>query len=183
MEPKFKIPLANGYHLTEILMQDSASCVEHLQCKVISDNTMNIPFPYTKQNAEWWINEKLKETHSNLRPVTFAIRDEDGKLLGAVGLDGMVVGENFRAELGYWLSEKYWGKGIMTNAVKALCSHAFDDLGLEKITATVFVYNEGSRKVLEKNGFKQEGLLKKHVKKNGILVDTFAYALFKPNDQ
>ena len=101
-------------------------------------------------------------------------------MLGSVGLDGMVIGEHFRAELGYWLSEKYWGQGIMTRTIEVLCRHAFDELCLEKITATVFDYNEGSRKVLEKSGFQQEGLLKKHVKKSGKLVDIFAYALFKP---
>lgn len=179
MATQFRIPLLNGYSLTEFLPRDWEAYVEHMRCKTISDNTLGIPYPYAKEDAEWWIHEKIKETSLNKKPVTFAIRDPKGKLLGSAGLDGMVVGEDFRAELGYWLSDKYWGQGIMTNAVTVLCSYAFDELYLEKITASVFATNLGSKKVLEKSGFKQEGLLRKHVKKNGQLIDSYIYASFK----
>ena len=179
MTSRFLIPLRNNFCLTEFSIYDRESYVEHMRCKAISDNTLAIPYPYTKEDAEWWINEKIKETSSNQRPVTFAIRDPNGTLLGSVGFDGMVFGRDNKAELGYWLSDKYWGQGIMTNAVTVLCSYAFDQMLLEKITASVFVTNEGSKKVMEKSGFRQEGLLKKHVKKNGQLIDSYIFARLK----
>ncbi len=179
MATHFRIPLRNDYSLTEFLPQDWEAYVEHMRCKTISDNTVGIPFPYSKEDAEWWINQKTKETSLNKKPVAFVIRDPNSKLVGSVGFGGMVVGEDFKAELGYWLSDQYWGQGIMTNAVSVICSYAFDELYLEKITASVFVSNLGSQKVLEKSGFQQEGLLRKHVKKNGQLIDSFVYAIFK----
>lgn len=85
----------------------------------------------------------------------FAI-DIDGKAVGGVGF---VMGsdvERISAEIGYWLGEQYWGRGIMTSAVQEAVKYAFETLPIMRIYAGVFEYNIPSMKVLEKAGFKKK---------------------------
>lgn len=80
-------------------------------------------------------------------------------------------------EIGYWIGESFWGKGIATQAVGLLVHHAFEELGLARLYAGIFEYNVGSIRVLEKNGFQKEGISKKAVFKNGKFWDEHRYAL------
>lgn len=81
------------------------------------------------------------------------------------------------AELGYYLAEEYWGKGIMTDAVRQLCDLIFTTTDILRIFAEPFTYNRGSRRVLEKAGFQYEGLLRQNAVKNGRTEDMAMYAL------
>lgn len=179
MLPKYRVQFQPGFSLTEILEHDQEAYVRHMLCKTISDNTSTIPFPYSNSDAKWWVERKVEETKHNNRPVTFAIRDQVDRLVGTVGFDGMFVGKDFKAELGYWLAEEYWGKGLMSSAVQSACIIGFEDLGLVKISAHVFSTNIGSRRVLEKCGFEEEGYLKKHERKDGKFIDSYLFALLK----
>ena len=96
-----------------------------------------------------------------------------------MGLEGTGLGRSHRCEIGYWLAKPYWGRGIMTAVVRAICRHAFDNLGLGKITAHVFSFNDASARVLEKCGFEQEGFLRQHYLKDGQLIDVKAYGLVR----
>ena len=80
---------------------------------------------------------------------------------------------------GLWLAKPFLGRGIMTALVQRMCRHAFEEFGLVKITAHVFPHNPASARVLEKCGFQQEGLLRKHFLKDGKFVDALLFALFK----
>ena len=111
--------------------------------------------------------------------MNWAIRNEADKLIGGVGLEGPGLDRSHRAEIDYWLAKPFWGRGIMTFAVKAVYQHAIDNLGLGKITAHVFSSNTGSARVLEKCGFEQEGFLKKHFVKDGQFIDAKAYGLVR----
>lgn len=174
------LSLKNNFYLTEVRLSDwSAFVLHNNKSRAIHDNTLRVPYPYTEADAHWWTECKEEETLKNGRPVTFAIREPGGFLVGSVGFDGMTVGDDYRAELGYWIAEDYWGQGIMTNAVMTVCKLGFDDLGLEKITANAFAHNIGSQRVLQKSGFEREGLLRKHYKKGGGFVDAILYGLLK----
>lgn len=81
-----------------------------------------------------------------------------------------------KAEMGYWLGRKYWGGGMMTDAVKSIVSFGFKNLKLHRIYAGVFLFNKGSARVLEKNGFKLEGISKKEVKKDEEFIDAYIFA-------
>ena len=85
------------------------------------------------------------------------------------------------AEIGYWLAEEYWGKGIMSIAVEKICKLAFERYDIVRIYASAFRYNQGSQRVLEKAGFKLEGILEKSVYKNGKMYDSCMYALINEN--
>jgi RimJ/RimL family protein N-acetyltransferase len=112
-------------------------------------------------------------------PVHFAIRSADDALIGACGFDGFQVGKSHWAEVGYWLAKLYWGQGIMTAVVQRACQHAFEEFGLVKITAQVFSPNTASARVLEKCGFHEEGVLRKHFPKDGQFLDARLIALLK----
>ena len=82
-------------------------------------------------------------------------------------------------ELGYWLAEPFWGKGIMARAVREMCREAFAALDIVRIYAEPYAYNTGSRRVLEKCGFTLEGTLRQSVCKNGRMLDSCIYALLR----
>ena len=98
----------------------------------------------------------------------------------AAGFDGFQVGQSHRGEIGYWLAKPFWGRGIMTGVVRRVCRHAFEEFGLVKVSAHVFTNNPASARVLEKCGFVEEGLLRKHFLKDGRFLDAWVFALLRP---
>ena len=156
--------------LTEIRPSDKSAFIEHLSDKGIYDNTLRIPYPYTEADADWWIEHVAKAAEREGRPIHWAIR-KGPNLIGCCALDGVELGKSYRAEIGYWLARSYWGQGIMTAVVRIACDLAFRELGLLKITATLFDFNRGSARVLEHCGFELEGRLRKHFLKDGKTID------------
>jgi RimJ/RimL family protein N-acetyltransferase len=104
----------------------------------------------------------------------------DGKVIGSITLDKGKGAHNHSAELGYVIARKYWGRGLATQAVKLAINTGFEDLNIERIEAFVDPSNIGSQRVLEKNGFIREGLLRNYVIQKGLIKDRFVYAFFKP---
>jgi RimJ/RimL family protein N-acetyltransferase len=166
-------------HLSEFRSSDKAALVEHLKEKEIYDRTLRIPYPYTEADAENWLDLSRKITQQQGKPVHWAIRNDEGYLIGGCGFDGFQIGKSHRAEVGYWLAKQYWGQGIMPGVVKKACDFAFAEWDLFKITAHVFAFNPASARVLEKCGFEQEGYLKKHYLKDGTFIDARLYALLR----
>src|SRR5665647_1141073 len=113
------LSLTKGYSVSDITPGDKTSYVEQLREKQISNQTLNIPFPYRTEDAEWWITHVASAATHAGRTVNWAIRDPAGKLIGGIGFHGLVPGRDHRAELGYWLAKPYWGKGLMTEVVSA----------------------------------------------------------------
>ncbi|MEI6274505.1 MAG: GNAT family protein [Prolixibacteraceae bacterium] len=134
------------------------------------------PHPYTEKDAGEFISMCGKENS----PTTFAIVCK-GELAGCIGLVLQTDVYRMSAEIGYWIGEPYWGLGIATQAVELLTDYGFNQLGLVRIYSGVFDFNAASRRVLEKAGFKLEGVFEKSVIKNGKILDEFRYA--KLNDQ
>jgi RimJ/RimL family protein N-acetyltransferase len=172
-----KLVVNDGIHLSEIQPSDKPALVEHLREKEIYDRTLRIPYPYTEADADHWLELVSRATVQRGQPVHWAIRNEDGYLIGGCGFDDFEIGKSHRAEIGYWLAKPYWGQGIMTAVVRKACEFAFSDWKLLKITAHVFAFNPASARVLEKCGFEQEGYLKKHYLKDGRSIDARLYAL------
>lgn len=171
----------DAFHISDIALQDKSAYLEHFKEKQIYDQTLAIPYPYTEADADWWINNSIECTkRQGGRSVNWALRrSQDNYLIGGIGFLGFNIGESHRAELGYWLAKPYWNKGIMTAAVKAASNYGFKEFGLIRITANVFSSNLGSARVLEKAGFKCEGTLRSHYKKDGEIRDGKLYALLK----
>jgi len=159
--------------LRALNLSDKTGMAQLANNKKIWDNVRDgFGHPYTEKNAEEFIKRQAK---SEMEKV-FAI-DCNGELCGLIGL--ILQNDVYRksAEIGYWIGEPFWGKGIVTKAIELITRYAFDELKLIRIYAGIFEYNVGSIRVLEKNGFKKEGVLKKAVFKNGEFWDEHRYAL------
>ena len=101
----------------------------------------------------------------------------DGRVAGSIGVFRQENIHRRTAELGYYIGEEYWGKGIMTEAVKQICGYVFEKSDIIRIYAEPFAYNTASCRVLEKAGFQYEGTLRNNAVKNGKIVDMKIYSL------
>lgn len=171
------IPIRDGLMLTEIRDSDRDLLAEYLNHPDIYANTLRIPSPYKPADAEKYLAILAENAAKQGYATNFAIRDAAGNLIGGCGLDGLVVGH--RAEIGYWVARPFWGQGIATAAVRAACEYGFNRWQLVRIAGLVFSFNPASARVLEKNGFEYEGLLRKHAQKMGQFYDCRAFALVK----
>ena len=144
--------------------------------KNIADNLRDgFPFPYSFEDALNWLRLILPE---NFPPRFFSIT-VDKVLTGSIGLVSKadIYRKNF--EIGYFLAEEHWGKGIATRAIKAATSYAFNNFDIVRVYAEPFADNTGSRKALEKAGYSLEATLKRNVIKNGIIKDSCIYSVLK----
>jgi len=139
-----------------------------------------IPYPYTCRDAENYIKYILNADKSSVFEYAIVA---DGKVVGNIGGARQSNIHSRSAEIGYYLSEEYWGKGIMTEAVKKLCHTVFETTDIVRIYAEPFSYNTGSRKVLENAGFTFEGILKNNAVKNGRLQDMAMYSLVREQEK
>ncbi len=171
--------LPNGIHLTEFRRTDQDALVDYLSDRDIYANTLRIPHPYTPADAEHWFEIAEEANRLNGVTVQWAIRNETGNLIGGIGLEGFKGDHPHRVEMGYWLAKPFWGRGIMTSVVQAVCRHAFEELGLVKITAYVLSCNNASARVLGKCGFEQEGFCRKHFAKDGEFIDAKWFGLVR----
>jgi RimJ/RimL family protein N-acetyltransferase len=132
------------------------------------------PFPYTQRDAEAFLSAVAQQSPRT----TFAIATED-EAIGGIGLELGADVHRFTAELGYWLGEPFWGRGIMTEAVRHFTAWAFETFEVHRIYAMPFASNRPSARVLEKAGFQREGCLRASVFKDGRIMDQFLYARIK----
>ena len=174
-----RIDLQDGFYLSPVRNGDQAAYVEHFGDKDTTDRLLKITYPYTEKDAEAWVRFRLDAAQKQDHETSFALRRPDGFLVGGAGL---VLNGGFaahRAEIGYWVAKDYRGRGLATAAVNALIHYAFQDLKLRRIEATAFPHNPASHRVLEKAGFKREGILAGFHLKKGELLDACMYALVK----
>jgi [ribosomal protein S5]-alanine N-acetyltransferase len=144
--------------------------------KKIADNLRDgLPHPYTTEDAINWLNMTIPV---NDPPRFFAIF-YDWELAGSIGL---VTKEDIyrkNMEIGYFLAEEYWGKGIMTDAILSATTYAFRFFDIVRLYAEAFADNKGSRRALEKAGYTCEALIRKNIIKNGIVQDSTIYSVLK----
>ncbi len=112
-------------------------------------------------------------------PATDFAIEVDGKAVGGIGIVLQSDVEKITVEMGYWLGEDYWDKGIMTQVVKEMTTYVFENFPVHKIFALVFDFNVGSQKVFEKAGFEREAILKQAAIKNEKIIDLYHYSLIK----
>lgn len=129
------------------------------------------PFPYAIEDAEKFIDMCLMQTPTEVFGIEY-----QGEYVGNIGLIRQTDVYCKSAELGYFIGEPYWNRGITTRAVNLICEYGFSQLGVVRIYSGVFEYNKPSQRVLEKCGFKLEAILKSAVCKKGIIYDEYRYA-------
>ena len=165
----------NGYLLREWRLSDAESLADNISNKKIWDNVRDgLPYPYTVTDAEAYISF----TRQQPCLLDFAIVVA-GKAVGGVGISPRTDVERVSAEVGYWLGERYWGRGIVSDAVKAVAEYTFANTDILRLFASVYEYNHASMRVLEKAGFTRLAILHKAAIKNGTIVDMPYYELVK----
>lgn len=171
------LPVNDFCHLTEFHAEDAATVVAYLQEPLIHRWTLRLPCPYERQHFDEWFAQTTANAEKQGQHSNWAIRDAAGNAIGGIGFHDMEIGQSHRADFGYWLAKPFWGRGLMTAVVRAVCRHGFANLGLAKINAYVFDGNIASERVLLKSGFIPEGFLRKHHRKNGELIDAKVFGL------
>ena len=129
------------------------------------------PHPYTAADARQWIKHIVGVTPET----NFAI-DVGGEVVGGIALELQDDVERCSAEVGYWLGETCWGRGIATAALESLTEYAFSEFHLTRVYALPFARNVASVRVLEKAGYVCEGVLRRSAIKDGVLLDQLMYA-------
>ena len=161
---------------------DEVSLQKNIHNKKIYQYTLNIPYPYSMKDAHAWIKETIKQKRKkNPEQISWAIVMHD-EVVGGIGFAKLYQqNQHHKAELGYWLSQIHWGKGITSKALKMVVAYGFKKLKFKRIYASVAKPNKASVKVLRKNGFKLEGICKKSILKDGIYHDELIFAKLKRN--
>lgn len=131
----------------------------------------HVPHPYTLSDAESY----FRQVSESATKRSFCIEME-GRAAGGIGLNLQEDVHRYTAELGYWLAEPYWGRGVMSAAVAAFVANSFQTSPLQRIFASVYANNPASARVLEKAGFQFEGCMRKNVNKGGEVLDSLLYA-------
>ena len=169
----------NDIKLRPLRDEDQAALAGLANNKKIADNLRDVfPHPYTIENAIFFIGLTKQENPQ----LTFGI-EYQGNLCGVAGL--LKHSDIYRntAEIGYWIGEPYWDKGIATRAVKLLTAYGLYQLNFARLQTGIFEHNTSSMKVLEKCGYKMEGIFEKSLTKHGKVYNEHRYAIISSKIQ
>ena len=172
--------MSNLYNasLRPFLLSDIKSIAYHANNRLVWENLRDrFPYPYTQMDAIQFIQIASKSS-----PVTEFAIDINGDAIGAAGIilkDDIYRGNG---EIGYWLGQEYWGKGIGTWIVGEITRIAFEEFKLYRVYAKVFEKNIASARVLEKNGFIKEATLLNAIIKDGVCQNLNIFSILKQKE-
>ena len=131
-----------------------------------------IPSPYTREDAKWWVTEGSKG--DLVKAITF-----NGEFAGCIGVSRGEFEYQKSGEIGYWIAEEYWRKGIASAALQKMTAHVFENTDIVRIFAAVFSGNNASMSLLMRSGFVQEAVLQKAIFKNGKFYNNHIFTKLK----
>ena len=167
--------VAGNYLVRSWRPEDAESLSAHLDNPNVTGQLLaRHPRPYTVERARAWIDLCVLEAD----PVNFAIADQR-EVIGGVSLYLQRGARARSAEVGFWVAEPFWGRGVASAAVGAFVEYAFSQFDLTRVYANVFSGNAASARVLEKTGFAYEGTMAKSVWKEGRAIDELVYAVVR----
>ncbi len=154
---------------------DLTSLVHHANNRNVSIHLRDrFPYPYLEEHGR----DFLEHVTTSI-PVTSWAIDVEGQAVGGIGIMLQTDVERVSAEIGYWLGEPFWGRGIITEALQAVTAEIFNQFDLTRIFALPFADNQGSIRVLEKAGYVHEGTMPRSTIKNGIIRDQLMYGAYR----
>ena len=134
--------------------------------------TTAFPYPYTEEDAQWWVTSGCKEG-------IVKVIEYNGEFVGSVGATPKTEEHSRTALIGYWVGEPYWGKGLACEALKELTNYIFSTTDIVRLEASIYSPNTPSMKVAEKAGYQEEAVLKSAVFKNGEFYNEHIYSKLK----
>lgn len=169
------LPLFDEWRVRSLVPDDAEAIVRYANNRRISINLRDsFPYPYEIHHAKKWLSAVAKQEPETAWAIASA-----NELVGGIGIHRQPDIYKRSAEIGYWLGEPFWGKGIATAAVKAIVAHAFTNCDFIRLYAGVFEWNMASARVLEKAGFALESRMRRSVVKDGKVIDQLMYVLLK----
>lgn len=152
-------------------LEDQESLVLYANNINIWNNLRNyFPHPYTEENGKEWLEKVI-----GAEPIVNLAIDLDGLAIGGIGIGLNADVYIMSAEISYWIGEPFWGQGIATEAIRQMVEYTFYYFDIVRIYAEVFENNKSSMRALEKNGFYLEGVRRKAVLKNSVLMDDYIW--------
>jgi [ribosomal protein S5]-alanine N-acetyltransferase len=165
-----------NYILRKWSLNDSASLATYANNIHIWNNVRDyFPHPYSQADAVTFISKVLAKP----KPSTDFAIEIDGKAVGGIGIVPNEDVERITAEIGYWLGEPFWNRGIMSQVIRDVANYTFSNFAISKLYAPVFEHNKASMRALEKAGFTKEAILYKAAIKNNKVLNLHYYVLFK----
>ena len=140
--------------------------------KIARNLTNQFPHPYTREAAEAFIGKVSEQDPLQVFAITL-----DDQAIGGIGIFQQQDIQCRNAEMGYWLAETFWGKGIITIAIKKMIEYSFSTFDINRIYARPFGSNIASQKALEKAGFVKEAFFEKTLFKFGEYEDEYVYSI------
>ncbi len=174
------IDVSEHIRLDLLQRSDLAKLVDAINDPYVASQTRTIPHPYTMEDGLYFYERVQNNAKTAGFKFNFSIFD-DKDVIGGIGLlceDGY---SSHRSSLGYWLAAGFRGKGIMTNVIESFVSYIFKNTAFKRLQAHTYCDNIASQKVLEKNGFLREGMLRKYVEKDFELKDVYLYSKLHPD--
>ena len=158
--------------LRKFNLKDARSLAYNANNINVANNLRDIfPHPYSEDDARFYIENIANDNRNFIRAIVV-----DGFSVGSIGIHPQTDVYRKNAEIGYWLGEKYWGQGIVTEAAKAITEYGFKNYNLHRIYAGIFEHNIGSMRVLEKAGYTREAIHREAIIKNNTIMDEYIYA-------
>jgi RimJ/RimL family protein N-acetyltransferase len=169
-----RIPIGE-YCIRSFELTDKASLAKYASNYNVAKNLRDrFPYPYKETDAEEWLMFACNQNPE----FSFAIASSR-ELIGGIGLDPQDDINKYSVEIGYWLAEPFWGKGIASAALKEITQYTFKNFKFNRIFAAVFEGNRASEKVLQKAGYKKEATLRKSAYKKGKYLDQYIYSILR----
>ena len=175
-----KLFVLDDIYLVQMAKEDIPPLASAINDKSVSDNTSTIPYPYTLNDAQAFFSLAQNRKQEAGYHVDWLIKNSN-QVIGGIGLlcqDGF---HSHRTELGYWVAVDYRNQGIVSASLKTLIKYIFEHLHFVRLEANTYCDNIASQKVLEKNGFLREGLLRKYIKKGTQLKDVYCFSKLHPS--
>ena len=158
-------------------IRDLDSLVHHANnARIAGQLRDRFPHPYRADDGQRFLSYVAAQ-----EPVTTWAIEVDGAAVGAIGIEVQRDIERVSAEIGYWLGEAYWGRGIVSAALAAVTVEGFRAFDILRLFALPFADNAGSIRVLEKAGYVREGHMRQSAIKNGVVRDQLLYAAYAPS--
>lgn len=158
--------------------QDAPTVAELGGAREIADTTISVPHPFGLEQARGWIQRTREDWRSGRGVALAMVQAQEGGLVGVIVLRDLDW-EHLQGEVSFWVGRPYWGRGYAEEALRLLLPLAFRQLGLNRLYAPHMVRNPASGRVLEKVGFRREGLMRQRVRKWGVFEDVVLLALLR----
>ena len=170
MEP---IPVSSDCWLRPMRSGDAKAIAHHANDERIASQLLDsFPHPYYREHAVGFLEHVAVHDPPQTLAIAHGSKDE---LIGCIGVTPQTDVSAHTAIIGYWVGAEHWGRGIATASLVAMTRHLFEAKRFRRLFAYVFSSNPGSRRVLEKAGYAEEGCMRGHVVKHGVTLDQWVY--------